>query len=90
MEALSVPFKVRYNPSNANAVVSYTVQDARRVSMDIFDQQGRHIASIVDGVIAAGRHEAVWNAKQVPSGVYILRIAIDGNDGWTGKIVIGK
>lgn len=89
-EALSVPFKIRYNPINANAVVSYTIQDARRVSMDIFNQQGRHIATIVNGVIGAGRHEAVWNAKQVPSGVYILRIAIDGNDGWTGRIVIGK
>jgi hypothetical protein len=83
-------FKVRYNPTNANAVVSYTLQDARRVSMNIVDQRGRQIASIVNGVIPAGRHEAVWDAKQFPAGVYLWRIAMDGRDGYSGRIVISK
>jgi hypothetical protein len=83
-------FKVRYNPANANAVVSYALQDARRVSMYIVDQRGRQIAAIVNGVIPAGRHEAVWDANRIPAGVYICRVSIDGLEGWTGKIVIGK
>lgn len=83
-------FKFSYNPSNASAVISYTLQDARHVSMNIFDGQGKQIASLVDGVISAGRHEAVWNAKQVPAGVYISKVAIEGMEGWTGKIIIGK
>jgi len=84
------PFKVCYNPSRASAVVSYTLQDARRVSMSIFDQQGRYIAAIVDGIIGTGSHEAVWNVKRVPAGVYVCRAAIDGMAGWTGKIIVGK
>ena len=48
------------------------------------------IAAIVDGVVPAGRHEAVWNAKRVPAGMYVCRTAIDGRDGWSGKIVVGK
>jgi hypothetical protein len=83
-------FKVHYNPSSGNAVISYTLQDARRVSMNIVDQRGRQIAAIVNGVIPAGRHEAVWNAKRVPAGVYIYRVSIDGLEGWTGKSVMGK
>ena len=35
-------YRVRYNLSKANAVISYTLQDARRVSINIYDQQGRH------------------------------------------------
>jgi non-reducing end alpha-L-arabinofuranosidase len=89
-EVFSVPFKVRYNPSTGSAVIGYVLQDARRVSMNIFDQQGRQIAAIADGVVAAGRHEAVWDARRVPAGVYACRIKIDGNDGWTGKVVIGR
>jgi hypothetical protein len=84
------PFAVRYNPSTADAVIRYTLQSARRVSMNIVDQRGRRIAVVVDGVIPAGRHEAVWNAKRIPAGVYIWRIAIDGKEGWAGRIVIGK
>jgi hypothetical protein len=90
-EAATAPlFKVNYNPSNGSAVISYALQDARRVSVTIVDQRGRRIAEIVNGVMAAGRHEAVWNAKRVPAGVYIWRITVDGNDGWAGKIIVGR
>jgi hypothetical protein len=82
--------KVRFNQSNANAVISYTLQDSRRVSVHIFDQRGRRIAAIVDGIISAGRHDAVWDANRVPAGVYIVKMAIDGQNGWAGKIVAGK
>ncbi|MBN2188884.1 MAG: hypothetical protein JW699_05480 [Chitinispirillaceae bacterium] len=82
--------KVNYNPSTANAVISYTLQDARRVSMNIFDQRGRQIAAIVNGVVPAGRHEAAWDARRVPAGVYICRMALDGRDGYCGKIDISK
>jgi non-reducing end alpha-L-arabinofuranosidase len=83
-------FKVRYNPSRANAVISYTLQDARRVSMNIFNQQGRRIASVIDGIFNAGRHAAVWDAKRIRAGVYVYRVAIDGRYEWAGKIVIEK
>jgi hypothetical protein len=90
-EAATAPlFKVNYNPSRSAAVISYTLQDARRVSMNIFNQQGRHVAAIVNGIMPAGRHEAVWDAKLIRAGVYICRTAIDGLEGWTGKIVVEK
>jgi flagellar hook assembly protein FlgD len=60
------------------------------MSMNIVDQSGRRIATIVSGDVSAGQHEVVWDAKQVPAGVYICRIAIDGWDEWAGKIIIGK
>jgi non-reducing end alpha-L-arabinofuranosidase len=84
------PLRVCYNPSRTSAVISYTMRDARHVSMNIFNQQGRRIAAIVDGVVGAGSHEAVWDAKRVPAGVYVCRAAIDGMAGWTGKIIVGK
>jgi hypothetical protein len=74
----------RYNQSTGNAVVSYTLPGARRVSMNIVDQRGRRIASVVDG------HEAVWNARSVPAGVYIWRLSIDCRDAGSGKIIVVK
>ena len=46
--------------------------------MNIFDQQGRQVATIVNGVIAGGAYEAVWDAKRVPAGVYMFKAAING------------
>lgn len=83
-------FKINYNPSNGNAVIGYALQETRHVSMNVFDQQGRHIALIANSVIAAGRHEVVWNTKKIPAGVYFWRLAIDGRDGGAGRIVVGK
>jgi len=83
-------FKVRYNVSNANAIVSYTLQDVGHVNITIVDQCGRRIATIVNGIIPSGRHDAVWDAKRTPTGVYLCRAIIDGMSGWTGKIIVGK
>jgi hypothetical protein len=81
-------FNVRYNPSTARAVISYTLQDARKVSMNVFDGKGRLIAAIVNGINPAGPHKAVWDTKSVPAGAYICRVAIDGMGERTEKITI--
>jgi len=83
-------FKAHYNPSIGNAVISYTVSCARRVTLNIVDQRGRQVAAIESGVVSSGRHEALWDAKRVPAGVYVCRAVIDGLEGWTGKIIVGK
>jgi len=84
------PVKVRYIPSNAGAVIGYVVQHAQHVSVNIVDQRGRLVAAVADGIIPSGRHEAVWDAKRVPAGVYVCRVAMDGMGGWTVRIVIGQ
>jgi hypothetical protein len=82
--------KVRCMQSNAGAVIGCTLQRARRVSVTILDQRGRRIATVADGIFPAGRHQAVWDARRAPPGVYVYQVAIDGNEGWSGKIVLGK
>jgi hypothetical protein len=89
-EATTPLFNVRYNPSTASAVISYTMQDTRRVNVNIFDLQGRQIAAIVSSVVSAGRHEAVWNAKSVPTGVYVATMAIDGWNSGSERIIVGR
>jgi non-reducing end alpha-L-arabinofuranosidase len=86
--AMASVFNVRYNPSTAKAVISYTLTDSRKVSMSIFNAKGRLIAVVVNGINPAGPHNAVWDAKRVPAGSYICRLAIDGMGDRTEKIII--
>ncbi|MBN1577447.1 MAG: hypothetical protein JW913_12895 [Chitinispirillaceae bacterium] len=76
--------------SNIGATVSYTLQAPRNVAVTVLDQQGRLVASVVNGVVPAGRHKIVWHAGRVPAGVYVVRMAIDGRGERFGKMVIGK
>ena len=82
--------KVNCIRSNTGAVIGYILPRAQRVSVNILDQRGRHIAEVQSGVMSAGRHEAPWDAARFRAGVYVCKVEIDGTDGWAGKIVIGK
>jgi hypothetical protein len=84
------PNSARFNQSSGNAVISYTLQDVGHVKVNIFDDQGRQVASISKGIVTSGQHEANWNTRQFASGLYFWRIALDGRDVVSGKIVVGK
>jgi hypothetical protein len=60
------------------------------VSVNILDLRGRGVAAVADGIFPAGRHEAVWDAKRVPAGIYFWRVMVDGREAGVGKIVVGK
>ena len=40
----------------------------------IFNITGRLIEELVNGELAVGEHEIVWNANNYPSGVYFVRL----------------
>jgi len=81
---------LRYDPSNARAVIDYSLQTGGSVSLDVVDLRGRRVASVVNGLVSAGQHQAVWNARGMPSGIYVARLSVDGRENWTGKIVLGE
>lgn len=81
---------LRYDASNARAVVDYSLQTGSNVSLDVVDLRGRRVASVLQGPVSAGQHQVVWNARGTPSGIYMARLSIDGRENWTGKIVLGE
>lgn len=83
-------FIASFNPSSGNVILNYTLQDVGHVSIKIYNQQGKQIASISRGIITAGQHEAVWNTRQIPSGIYFWKVALDGRELAAGKVIKGK
>ena len=83
-------FTAQYDPSNSEAIITFTLQYVQRASITVFDQKGRQIAAIACSIKPAGQHLAVWDASQVPAGVYVAAITINNHPAWAGKIIIGK
>jgi hypothetical protein len=86
---LDVP---RPNPFRETTVIAYSLPNAGRVRLRVFDVQGRQVATLVDEMKAAGRHETLWtgrNAEGIPlhSGLYIARVEC-GEATATGKLVL--
>jgi len=62
------------NPFNPSTVISYQIASVGRVSLKVYDILGREVATLFNGVKAAGNYTATFNATKLPSGVYFYRL----------------
>ena len=49
---------------------------------------GREVAKLFDGFMGAGYHEIVWEAEGLGSGVYFVRLMVDGEGSTAAKRVV--
>lgn len=83
------------NPFNARTTIELSIPGEGKadVRIEIFDIRGRRIATVHQGEAEGGtKLGVVWKGtdargREVPSGVYLVRAAIDGR-ALTGKIVL--
>jgi len=81
---------LHYNLLTSRVTVHYSLQSDKAVNMNVTDLKGRLVCTIVNDVVSAGNHEAVWSVKNVKQGVYIVAMAMDGRNVWAGKIAVEK
>jgi hypothetical protein len=62
------------NPFNPATQISFGIAAAGQVRLVVYDQLGREVATLVDGVLSAGQHAAAFNAAGLASGVYFARL----------------
>lgn len=62
------------NPFNASTRIAYNVPEDSRVVFRAFDLAGREAMLIQDEMKMAGRGEIVWDASELPAGIYICRM----------------
>ncbi len=65
------------NPFNSSTKLSYGLPTSTNVSLKVFNLNGRLITTLVDGNQSAGFHSIEWNATEVPSGLYFVRMEAD-------------
>ncbi|NQU04823.1 MAG: right-handed parallel beta-helix repeat-containing protein [Calditrichaeota bacterium] len=62
------------NPFNSATSLSFDLPVSGNVTLAIYDINGREIAVIADDTYNAGAYTAVWDAQNLPSGIYIARL----------------
>ena len=62
------------NPFAGRTTLPYTVAEGGPVRLVVYDLLGREVARLVDGVVPAGRHAAVFDGAGLASGVYVARL----------------
>jgi hypothetical protein len=64
------------NPFNPTTTIRFNVGDAymHPLRLDIYNITGRLVETLVNGELVSGEHEITWNADNLPSGVYFVRL----------------
>lgn len=70
----------RPNPFHPATHLVFSLDGPTRVSLEVYSAAGRRVASLIDREMNAGRHEIAWQAENLPSGTYLIRLRAGGLD----------
>jgi hypothetical protein len=73
------------NPALTGATVSFTLDAAQEVTLDVVDLRGRRVRQRGLGPLPAGEHEARLALRTLPAGTFVVRMT--GDAGATGTFV---
>ncbi len=74
------------NPFNPSTTISYSMKNSSQLSLKVFDINGREVATLHQGAQSVGSHSVIWNATNISSGVYFVRMETSGFNS-TQKII---
>lgn len=84
--APSAAFTAGPNPSAGAVTLRFTLVRPAHVRVLVFDVLGRERARLVDGVLPAGAHEAVWQGRDAAPGTYVA-VVDDGRERRSTRLV---
>jgi hypothetical protein len=90
--ALRTPYP---NPFQSSTTIEYTMSAGGMAKLEVFDVRGAHVTTLVDKVMPAGFHVAVWDGRDVegraqPCGVYYCRLTARWMPAGTIRLVLVK
>ena len=62
------------NPFNPQTSISYYLPSGENVKLKVFDILGNEITTLVNEFKSSGIHSVIFDAKDIPSGVYFYGI----------------
>ncbi len=77
------------NPFNPTTNISFTLPEASEVSLEVYNMQGKRVATIANGTMAAGSHNVSFDAANLSSGIYLYRLTA-GSFTATNKMMLVK
>jgi hypothetical protein len=77
--------RVSPNPARGPVRIEFSLASAAAIDLELFDVQGRSVASLAHGQWPAGKHVAAWpgltrGGTTAPSGLYVVRFRYPGGE----------
>ena len=75
------------NPFRRSTEIAYSLPVACHVTLSVYDVSGRPVRTIVEGPREPGVHRVLWDAKELPGGVYFCKLQA-GDFRGVGKMIL--
>lgn len=72
----------RPNPASGSATIEFSIGLEGPALLQVQDDRGRKVATLVNAPLSAGRYSVVWETSGIPSGIYFCTLT---SAGWTGR-----
>ncbi len=66
------------NPAGSQATVAYALDKTSAVNIDVLDMVGQVVSTVFSGNQDAGPQTLSWNSSGAASGIYFVRVNVDG------------
>ncbi|MCB9474742.1 MAG: T9SS type A sorting domain-containing protein [Candidatus Delongbacteria bacterium] len=77
------------NPFNPVTTLGYVLNRPLQVELSVYNVLGQKVRTLVSGLESAGEHHVQWDAGDLASGVYIVKLSA-GGESRTQKILLLK
>jgi hypothetical protein len=84
---LSRPLRASQTAARSG-LVSFGTAGSGTVRLRVYDRTGRVVANLADGRLGAGEHRFSFTPPS--SGVYVVKLTLDGRDSYSAKLVVLK
>jgi hypothetical protein len=77
------------NPFVDLTTIEFQIPFKASVSLDVFDQTGQKVSTLINGVMPSGTHQIEFNGSLWPAGLYFYQLKV-GNHSTTQKMILIK
>jgi hypothetical protein len=78
------------NPFNPNTTIAFTLDKPERVTLVVYDLNGRQVETLIDGALERGEHKLNFDGHALPSGLYFARMQTASGSTRTVKLALVK
>ncbi len=78
------------NPVVDNTTIKYHTTSNSKVTISVYDFQGRRVAVLVNQTMPAGTYEAKWSPTDLKNGMYFITLSADDKLIQSSKVILSK
>lgn len=77
------------NPFTAITTIQFQTPSRAEVSLEVFDQSGKKVSTLIDEMLPSGTHQAEFDGSLLSGGMYFYQLKV-GNFSTTRKMILRK